>query len=563
VKFIWRWALISSVPLILTGPVPAADLHQQDRSGVAQDESLKGIDFDLPTAKVDGRPMGGSLTASALAVSAEAESYARISIYFQSRELEGPARAMKDRLVRAGYRVTTNLDPMHQIQRWANRVRFFHPDDAGLAERVREQLRAAVPDSGDWAALDLTEEFRSAKVRHGAIEVWFCDLEKNKALKPAAYEKKFEFSEAARLDLPAPAPTATVETEPVDPNDPYCFGWDPKDRKAFLDRQKGESHRDESDGPAPVDFVFYYSGAPHDHGAPAGSCGVRIEAYQEDGKGKRSLAGKWEDLRFGSLFEIVPGKQHCLFGASGDTADDKWVEDSFIIDAQGRPLWQMEHFSFLEAAWVQREGEEQLWVMDFGSIRMMRVDGTEVWQSGEAGTYYGDFFSDDRRYAFRLGKEALPFGTIYAQDGKDKWSFAIPYGAEKGQKTLLGLNKDGELAIRVNRRLYSVSRAGVPQLRAILPLYKGRHPAVDMTKAHTNFDGYFRYGRDHQFDYGTNVPRSYDHPRPVLRFNIDDFKAEESLDEGKHWHPRDIGATDKDESARTLPAGSGATVTLP
>jgi hypothetical protein len=50
-----------------------------------------------------------------------------------------------------------------------------------------------------------------------------------------------------------------------------------------------------------------------------------------------------------------------------------------------------------------------------------------------------------------------------------------------------------------------------------------------------HFDVDYSQGRIHSYEYATNVPRTYDHPRPAIRFNISTFEAEESLDEGKHW----------------------------
>ncbi|MBI4802875.1 MAG: hypothetical protein HY796_10170 [Elusimicrobia bacterium] len=41
------------------------------------------------------------------------------------------------------------------------------------------------------------------------------------------------------------------------------------------------------------------------------------------------------------------------------------------------------------------------------------------------------------------------------------------------------MNDKGELVLRVNRRIYSVSREGTPRLEAELPVYKGRHRSVE------------------------------------------------------------------------------------
>jgi hypothetical protein len=98
--------------------------------------------------------------------------------------------------------------------------------------------------------------------------------------------------------------------------------------------------------------------------------------------------------------------------------------------------------------------------------------------------------------------------------------------------------------LRVDRRIYRVSRDGTPHLGAILPIYKGRHRSIETMRPGIHFDVDHHQGRIHTYEYATNVPRAYDRPRPALRFNISTFEAQESMDEGKHWHSIAIKANE-------------------
>ena len=131
---------------------------------------------------------------------------------------------------------------------------------------------------------------------------------------------------------------------------------------------------------------------------------------------------------------------------------------------------------------------------------------------------------------------------IYGHDPSDVWTFKFPFADEIAQKGLLGFNDRGEVILRVDRRIYRVSRDGTPRLAAVLPIYKGRHRSIETMRPGIHFDMDQYQGPIHTYEYATNVARTYDHPRPMLRFNISTFEAQESMDEGKHWRPVSIEA---------------------
>lgn len=304
----------------------------------------------------------------------------------------------------------------------------------------------------------------------------------------------------------------------------------------------GESFQSDSGDPTKAEFVFSYSHTRHGHGLPEGSCGIRLVIYRRDEDGRRVQSGKWEDLKVGHLSEVVPGNHHCAFTAFGDDANfdgESFPPWSTIVDEKGEVVWTGK-LPWGDSTWIEDDGRELLWVLDQSAMKLMTPDGTPVWSRDEQGTFYGTFFSPDRRYAFRYMDENPQRGVIHGWEERKTWSFVLPYESEKAQKSFLGLNTKGELVIRVNRRIYSVSREGVAHQEAELPLYARRHPAEETMRPGIHFDVGYNYGRLHRYDYATLVPTGHDHPRPAIRFNIDDFEGEESLDEGKTWHPKSI-----------------------
>jgi len=353
----------------------------------------------------------------------------------------------------------------------------------------------------------------TSKVRHGSFETRLCAEEGKNSQRP-----------------------------PPDPSDPYCSGWSLHDRTAFLDRQRGEVARGGSGDPSKADFVFYYSHAKHGHGLPDGCCGMRLLVFSKDAHGHRVQSGRWERLDVGNLYESVAGDHHCFFLVSGDDDESHFVAASYIVDDKGQVTFQSDRLEFGESAWIQKDGQEFLWWMDSNSIVLRAADGRVVWSHHEPGEYYGSFFSEDRRYAFRTLRESTQSGMIYGHDPSDVWTFKFPFADEIAQKGLLGFNDRGEVILRVDRRIYRVSRDGTPRLAAVLPIYKGRHRSIETMRPGIHFDMDQYQGPIHTYEYATNVARTYDHPRPMLRFNISTFEAQESMDEGKHWRPVSIEA---------------------
>ena len=329
---------------------------------------------------------------------------------------------------------------------------------------------------------------------------------------------------------------------PVNRSDPYCLGWPLSERAAFLDRQPADTVRSSSDDPSKSEFVFYYSHAQHGHGAPDGFCGIRLLVFSKDALGHRVQSGRWERLDVGRLIQApVAGAHHCFFLVSGGDDDPAgFVDASYIVDDKGEVTFHSDHLEFGQSVWIQKDGQEFLWWMDSNSIVLRTPDGREVWSSHEPAELYGTFFSEDRRYAFRTLNEDTQTGVIYGHDPSAVWRFKFPFSDEIAQKGLLGFNDRGDVILRVNRRIYRVSRDGTPHLAAILPIYKGRHRSIETMRPGVHFDMDDDQGPIHTYEYATNVQRSDDHPRPMLRFNISTFDAQESTDEGKHWRPAAI-----------------------
>jgi hypothetical protein len=474
----------------------------------------------------------------------------RIKIFYQGEEFANIANRISLKLKAEGFNASAAPSALRQFPRWANTIRFFHTEDRETAEKVFKLAAEISQGNPNIALIDLTEDFKDAKVPVHSIEIWICDVKKNKEMAPAAYEEKMKSSKAMPLEsgapfLVAPMPSSTATSEPVDPKDPYCSNWSLAARKRFLDQQKGISYQNKMGSPDKAEFVFYYSNAVHGHGSPEGSCGIRVVAYKRDSQGKRVQTGYWENLDLGHLFLAAAGDHYCYFSATGDKSDENLI-GTYIIDEKGQVFWQSKWDVPEMAVWIEKSGKEQLWMTKWNDIIMLDSNGRTLWSrtGREHDSYYGTFISADHRFAFHLNEDPPQKGIIYDQDGNTICSYIMPFESEKAQKSLLGLNEKGELVIRVDRRIYSVNEKGMPRLEAMLPIYKGRHRSVEIERPGIHFDVGFKYGAiNHQYDYATNILRSYDHPRPVIKFNINDFKAEESMDEGKHWHVIDIKAT--------------------
>jgi hypothetical protein len=473
----------------------------------------------------------------------------RIRIFYQGEEFANIAGRISQKLKAEGFNTSTAPSALRQFPRWANTIRFFHAEDRETAVKVFKLAAEISQGNPNIAVIDLTQDFKDAKVPVRSIEIWICDVKKNNAMAPEAYEEKLKSSKAMPMSPGAPLiaasiPALPVNSKPVDPKDPYCTNWSLADRKAFLNKQKGESYQNKMGGQDKAEFVFYYSHAVHGHGAPEGSCGIRVVVYKKDDQGKRVKTGSWENLDLSRLYLATAGDHHCFISATGDMTDEK-LTGAYIIDEKGHVLWQSKWDDPEMAVWIEKSGKEQLWMTKWQDIVMVDSDGKTLWtrKGGEHDSYL-TFISADHRFAFHLYENPPQKGIIYDQDGNTVCSYIMPFESEKAQKALLGLNEKGELVIRVDRRIYSISDKGTPLLEAMLPLYKGRHRSVEIERSGIHFDVGFEFGAiNHQYDYATNIERSYDHPRPVIKFNINDFKAEESMDEGKHWHAIDIRMT--------------------
>ena len=193
------------------------------------------------------------LFAPSISWTSDRESQPRVRIFYQDEPLTPLAKAMEGKLTEAGYAASSEMSPMRQFPPWANSVRYFHSDDAGLAATVSAVVREN-PDGSTLKILDLTDAFRNSKVRHGSIEIWLCDQERNGKIPPAPYEKKLSLSASGGFEVPTPP--GPVSTEVIDRDDPYCRGWPMHERATFLDRQRGESYQSDSGNPSKAEFVF-------------------------------------------------------------------------------------------------------------------------------------------------------------------------------------------------------------------------------------------------------------------------------------------------------------------
>ena len=492
----------------------------------------------------------------------------RVRIYFQGQEFGSDSDEIVRRLNANGFNASAEASGIHQLPQWVNSVRYFHHEDAATAVWIRDMIYTFFGKRWKLTALDLTDAFNGIKIRGGSIEIWICDPEKNKNLPQDAHEPLFANW------TPPPWPTAPVYAAADDvtvtpvPDDQYCMGWERADRSLFLDKQEGIVCQNDSDswcqagqegyhfgndssvpnwvgkeGKAFMDrsasadrdeFLFIDTPARHDHGAPMGSCGTRIVVFKKDSGGQRVPCGFWEDLDMGAFYMKWPGDHHCVFAVSG--ANTPRGFEFYMIDETGRVLGTVPDPSMGEAVWVNWDGGEAFWQMDSDGITMRTPEGKVLWAVRENGEEFkGSFFSADRHYAFRELKQ-MPDGAIYSQDGKQIWRFKLPFRDQKAQKGFLGMNDQGELVLRVDRNIYRVDHAGNPHLEATLPVYKGRHRAIEDQRPGMNFNVEWDFGVNHRYDFETIVPGPHDHPRPCVRFNIDTFDAEESLDEGKNWH---------------------------
>lgn len=511
----------------------------------------------------------------------------RVRIYFQGEEFGDDAEKIVRRLNANGFNASAEDNGMHQLPQWVNSVRYFHHEDAPVAQWVRDLIHAFYGERWNLTPLDLTDAFKGIKIRPRSIEVWVCDSDKNDELPQDSHEPRF----AKWTPLPWPTAPFYDEEDDVtvtpDPDDEmYCMGWRPADRSNSLDGQDPEIYQNDSstltadgqvgetylhdqyspgfedsdikdsdweigkDGAVSQDrleFEFFESPADHGHGAPNGMCGTRMLICMKDPSGKLIPTGFWEDLDQGFFECFWPGNRHCLFVTAGGSGsgNPSLPFTYFVVDEMGHVLDTGPGDSFLDevsAIWVPWKSGEALWEMDSKGITLKTPSGKEIWANHDRELEFPiHFFSTDRLYAFReLGQ--VPYAEIYSVDGKQRWKFPLPFSNKVGQKGFLGLNRMGELVLRVDRNIYRVDHNGKPFLEATLPVYKGRHRSLEEERPGVHFDVEWDFAPNHQYGFETLVPEDSDHPRPLVRFNINTFNAEESLNEGKNWHALNIKA---------------------
>ena len=481
----------------------------------------------------------------------------KVGIYFQDASVSPAAASISQVLRTAGYDTTLSQSSLRQLPSWTNSVRCFHVEDFPEAQQIRKLALDAAKPVVTLKALDLSPAFADTKVRRGRIEIWLCDEAHNSALPEAPYERRYlawaltltatVTPEASAAGTPEPSATAAAP----DWDDQWCVDW-PLDRRLVqLNRLTGESYT-ASEGQ--TEWKVFEAPAVHGHGAPEGSCGLRIRVYV-NGK----LNGEWQDLELSHVLTFVPGNSHCLLSAAGE----KETYTTLILDITGKVVWETHQSQVADpAVWIGRSADERLWMFTESRLCLLQPDGRTLWEAKEEGAFYGCFFSDGSRYAFLLEDSPTTKdpnhpgmftwhnreGVIYSQDGSSRGPFVLPFADVKAQKTLLGLTADGALVLRVDRKIYSYRPGGQARLEALLPHYPGRHPDVEDERPGYNFDVGYDYGRNHVFKFATVVPRPQDHPRPMVRFDIETWKADESIDEGAHWQPVDLTSP-----ARSMP----------
>ena len=330
---------------------------------------------------------------------------------------------------------------------------------------------------------------------------------------------------------------ATLPT--VDPDDLYCIHWDAAHKTQFLDKQEGQTVvGDEADS---ARFVFYETPAPHDHGLPTGSCGVRVVIYDKSPNGGMTQTGRWENPEAGMTMEIIGGSHHCYFRilGGGDEDDVPYIEANYILDASGNTTAMNLPGSIDRGVWVTRDGQECLWEMLDDQTALVTSAGKTVWSQKDKCEAWRECFSLDKQYAFRLleDPDKKLIGAIYSVDGKNTWKFAPPFGEVKAHKEIMGFDSKGALILRVDRKIYRVDHLGKAVLTAEWPVYARRHNQRETTGASTDYDVTYSSSVTQSYEFATNVEMVTDHPRPRLEFNIDTFEGRESLDEGKTWHP--------------------------
>jgi hypothetical protein len=320
--------------------------------------------------------------------------------------------------------------------------------------------------------------------------------------------------------------------------DKYCYDMTTDEKSKMLDQQKGITYCAKEQGSAY--FVFYEIPNRHDHGAPPGVCGFRVDIFEKNNRNEYIKKGRWEDLNGGDIdYDVIICAKYCAFKIWTETIKGRDYNNSkggcfrVIIDDKGKLLAKVKYDGSRE--WVKLNNKYLLWDQSSESVALRNPDMSAVWIINEKANDSGDI-SPDCKYSYRrIGPEGKEI-EIYGVDGKYRKKFILPFFDDVAHKSIPAINDKQEIIIRLDHNIYTADLKGNTKLVAVLPFYKGYYIGEDNFLKSNSFD--FDYQKDGicDFDYKAHPGTKKMKYDPIILFDVNTYEIKESLDNKKTWN---------------------------